>query len=74
MRLSRPISILAFMGLLVAAAAWYAPPQAQTQTQTVAVMLPAETYNLLSQKGEAAADDTGRPRSVVQVIEAFAKQ
>lgn len=72
MRLSRPMSILAFMGLLVAAAAWYAPPQAQTQT--VAVMLPADTYNLLSRKGEAAAGETGRPRSVVQVIEAFAKQ
>jgi len=72
MRLSRPMSVLVLMGIMVAGAAWYAPPR--HETAKVTVMLPGDIYNLLALKGEADVDATGRPRSVVQVIEAFARK
>lgn len=72
MRLSRPVSVLVFMGFMVAAAAWYAPPK--NETANVAVMLPSETYRLLSLKGEADVNAMERPRSVEEVIEEFARK
>lgn len=72
MNASRPLAVLLFMAILVAAAAWYSPPQ--QQTALVAVMLPGEVYSLLSQQGEAEADTTGHPRSVAQVIEGLARK
>ncbi|WP_193371363.1 hypothetical protein [Pelagibius marinus] len=72
MRLSRPLSVMILMAAMVAGAAWYAPPQ--NQTAQIAVMLPIATYHTLAQKGEAEVDSTGRPRSVVRVIEDFAAQ
>jgi hypothetical protein len=70
MRISRPLSVLILMAAMVAGAAWYAPPQ--DKTAQVAVMLPLTTYHMLALKGEAEVDSTGRPRSVVRVIEDFA--
>lgn len=72
MRISRPLSILAFMGILVAGAVWYAPPQ--HETSMVSVMLPSDVYQLLSLQGEADRDASGNPRSVAQVIERFARE
>ena len=72
MRLSRPVSVLVFMGIMVAGAAWYAPPR--HETANVAVMLPGDVYRLLSLKGAADVSATERPRSVAQVIEEFARQ
>ena len=72
MRLSRPVSVLVFMGIMVAGAAWYAPPR--HETANVAVMLPSDVYKLLSLKGEAGVNAMERPRSVAQVIEEFARQ
>lgn len=69
---SPPFTVLALMAVLVAATAWYSPPQ--QQTAQIAVMLPGEVYSLLSQQGVAQADTAGRPRSVAQVIEGFARQ
>lgn len=72
MPLSRPLSVLALMGILVAGAAWYTSPR--QQTTKVAVSLPADVYKLLALKGETDVDASGTPRSVVQVIEAFARR
>lgn len=72
MTLSRPIAVLAFMAILVAAAAWYAPPQAAAPQ--VAVMLPTATYDLLVAKGKALPTADGRPRSAAQVVEVLAGQ
>ena len=72
MLLSRPVSVMILLGVMVAGAAWYAPPR--HEAAQVAVMLPGDVYRLLSQKGEAEADATGRPRSVAQVIEGFARK
>lgn len=72
MRISRPVSVLALIGIMVAGAAWYAPPQ--HHTAQVSVMLPSDVYQLLSEKGQTEVDAAGRPRSVVQVIEGFAKR
>lgn len=72
MRMSRPLSVLILMAVMVAGAAWYAPPQ--NKTAQVAVMLPLTTYHILARKGEAEVDSTGRPRSVVRVIEDLAAQ
>lgn len=73
MRVSRPMSVLILMGVMVAGATWYAPPPRQESAQ-VAVMLPSDVYKLLSLKGEAEVDAAGRPRSVAQVIEGFARR
>lgn len=72
MQLSRPITVLAFMALLIAAAAWYAPPQAPAPQ--AAVMLPAATYDLLVARGKSLPTPDGRPRSAAQVIEILAEQ
>jgi hypothetical protein len=64
--------VVVLMGIMVAGAAWYTSPRQET-TQ-VAVMLPADIYKLLALKGETEVDASGRPRSVVQVIEAFARK
>lgn len=71
MPLSRPILVLAFMALMVAGAAWYAPPQ--DKTTQIAVMVPSATYKLLAARGEAEGGADGRPRSVAQVIETLAR-
>lgn len=70
MQLSRPITVLAFMAILVAAAAWYAPPQ--QQAPLTAVMLPAATYDLLVAKGKSLPAADGQPRTAAQVIEMLA--
>jgi len=72
MTLSRPASVLILMAILVAATAWYAPPQ--QQTGRMSVMLPHDVYTLLARKGEADTDAAGRPRPVALVIEELAKQ
>lgn len=72
MRLSRPITVLAFMAVLVAAAAWYAPPQ--TPAPQIAVMVPTATYDLLVVKGEQLLTADGRPRTAAQVVEMLAGQ
>lgn len=72
MQLSRPVSVMILMGVMVAVAAWYAPPR--HEAARVAVMLPSDVYRLLSQKGEAEVGATGRPRSVAQVIEGYARK
>lgn len=72
MRLSRPVSVLVLMGILVAGAAWYAPPR--HEAAMVAVMLPSDVYKLLSLKGEAGINAMERPRSVAQIIEELARK
>ena len=72
MQLSRPVSVMILMGIMVAVAAWYAPPR--HEAAQVTVMLPNDVYRLLSQKGETEVDAMGRPRSVAQVIEGFARK
>ena len=72
MHLSRPVSVLILMGVMVAAAALYAPPR--HDAAKVPVMLPSDTYKQLSRMGEADVDARGHPRSVVQVIEELARK
>ena len=72
MRLSRPVSVLVLMGVMVAGAAWYAPPR--HETASVAILLPSDVYKLLSLKGKADVNAMERPRSVVEVIEEFARK
>ena len=72
LQLSRPTTVLAFMAVLVAAAAWHAPPR--HDAARVAVMLPGDTYKLLSLMGGSDVDTMGHPRSVVQVIEEPARK
>lgn len=72
MRASRPLSVLILMAAMVAGAVWYAPPQ--QKAAQIAVMLPQTTYQLLARKAEAEVNATGRPHSVAQVIESFARE
>jgi hypothetical protein len=72
MHFSPPITVLAFMAVLVAAAVWYAPPQ--SPAPQTAVMLPQATYDLLVAKGKLLPTGDGRPRSAAQVIEVLAGQ
>lgn len=67
MRVSRPILVLAFMGVLVAAAAWFSPPQHNT-TQ-VAVNLPTDLYERLKEAGLEGSSTNGRAKTVPEVIE-----
>ena len=72
MQLSRPAAVMAFMAALVAAAAWYAPPQ-ELERQ-VSVMLPKSTYDRLVAEGRSRPTADGRSRSAAEVIEMLAGQ
>ena len=72
MHMSRPLSVLVLMAAMVTGAVWYAPPQQETALVTLTI--PSDTYKLLALKAAAEPDATGRPGSVLQVIESFARQ
>jgi len=71
MYISPPLTILAFLAVVVASMAWLAPPQ-RHMTQ-ITVMLPTATYQKLVLRGMMYARADERPLTAVQVIEELTK-
>ncbi len=67
MKISPPIAVFAIVGVALAGAGWFAPPQ--REVAQVGLMLPIATYQKLALWGKEHSGADGRPLTVVQVIE-----
>ena len=72
MRISPPIGALCIVAAAIAGTAWLAPKP--TNNLLVTVMLPADVYRDLEQRGQRLAGDGGTVWTVPQVIQALAGQ
>ena len=66
MRISPPIAILLILAVVVAGAAWLAPPP--HETTEVAVSIPISMYQKLALQAQSYTDASGRTMTVEQYI------